>query len=235
MGTNVPTAWLEGAGILLVVAATLFAVMRTYRWQATRVLLVLIMIGAGLPIISALTGIDDHLLPRNILGVWICLTPLAAYGLTRLRSVPLVAYSVICIAAILVVQSNWRYQAAADWHGASVRIQAYASGDPVAVMPGFQLPVAALYMHRSQLSSPVRATDLWVMVEPLRGTGERALNPVSSPPLATLWGTEFRAVGEIDYRGFRLIHLHSASPAMVSPAPSMDGSVTSPLALVLGP
>jgi 4-amino-4-deoxy-L-arabinose transferase-like glycosyltransferase len=235
MGTNVPAAWLEGAGILLVGAATVFAAARTYRLQAAQVLGALALIGAGLPILSALSGVDDHLLARNILGVWICLAPFAAYGLTRLRGVPLLAYSVICIVTVLAVQSNWRYQAASDWRGASARIRARASGEPVAVMPALQSGVAALYLHRAPLALPVLTQNLWVMVEPVRGAGERALNPVPDPPLTQLWGPRFSAVAEIDYRGFRLIHLRAPSPIAVARAPSSDGPATAPLALVLGP
>jgi len=235
MGTNVPTAWLEGAGILLVGAATVFAAVRTYRLEAAQVLGALALIGAGLPILSALSGVDDHLLARNILGVWICLAPFAAYGLTRLRGVPLLAYSVICIVTVVAVQSNWRYQAASDWRGASARIRARASGEPVAVMPALQSGVAALYLHRAPLALPLLTENLWVMVEPVRGAGERALNPVPDPPLAELWGPRFSAVAEIDYRGFRLIHLRASSPIAVARAPSFDGPATAPLALVLGP
>ncbi len=235
MGTNVPTAWLEGAGILLVVGATLLALARTYRQQATRVLAALALIGAGLPILSALTGIDDHLLPRNLLGVWICLAPLAAYGLTRLRGLPLAAYSVICIATVLAVQSDWRYQGSPDWSGASARIRALAAGEPVAVLPGTELAVAARYLHRAPLGGPLRTTDLWAMVQPARGAGERALNPVPDPPLAQLWGPGLQPVGELDYRGFRLIHLHAAVPTTVAPVPSANGPASAPWALLLGP
>jgi hypothetical protein len=73
------------------------------------------------------------------------------------------------------------------------------------------------------------------MVEPVRGAGERALNPVANPPLEALWGASFRAVAEIDYRGFRLIHLHSSTPVAVAPAPPDDGSASAPTALVLAP
>jgi hypothetical protein len=212
-----------------------FAAARTYRLQAAQVLGALALIGAGLPILSALSGVDDHLLARNILGVWICLAPFAAYGLTRLRGVPLLAYSVICIVTVLAVQSNWRYQAASDWRGASARIRARASGEPVAVMPALQSGVAALYLHRAPLALPLLTENLWVMVEPVRGAGERALNPVPDPPLAELWGPRFSAVAEIDYRGFRLIHLRASSPIAVARAPSFDGPATAPLALVLGP
>jgi hypothetical protein len=72
MGTNVPSAWLEGAGIAVVVAAGLYALVRARREPAARVLGALALLGAGLPILSALSGIDDKLLARNLLGVWIC-------------------------------------------------------------------------------------------------------------------------------------------------------------------
>jgi hypothetical protein len=233
MGSNVPTAWLEGTGIMLVVAAAAFAAARTYRRRSTRVLLAIAVIGGGLPILSALLGVDDHFLSRNILGVWICLIPLAAYGLTRLKSIPLLAYSVICVVAVIWVEGDWRYQGAPDWGGASARIQQRAAGDPVAVLPGIELPVAALYLHRAQLSAPAHTSDLWVMVQPARAAHERALNPVPDPPLTQLWGTGFREIGEIDYRGFRLIHLHAAAPTTVLPAPPNDGPAVARFALTL--
>jgi hypothetical protein len=235
MGTNVPAAWLEAVGIALVAAATLFALARTLSRESTILLLALATIGAGIPILGAITGIDDRLLPRNVLGVWIFVAPFAAYGLTRLRSIPLLAYSVIAIATVIVVQSDWRYQGSADWSGASAHIQGPAAGEPVAVLPGIQLAVAGLYMHRVPLAAPLRTRNLWVMVQPARGSGERALNPVPDPPLASLWGSRFQAVGEVDYRGFRLIHLRASTPVTVTPAPPDDGPANSPTALLLAP
>ncbi len=235
MGTNVPAAWLEGAGIALVALAVLYALWRGRRREPTLALVALVALGAGIPILGALTRIDDHLLPRNVLGVWICLAPLAAYGLTRLRGVPLAAYSVVCLATVIAVQSNWRYQGSTDWSGASARIQEQAAGDPVAVMPGIELQVAALYMHRAPLAAPVSTRDLWVVVQPARGAGERALNPIANPPLSALWGASFQAVGEIDYRGFRLIHLHASAPVTIAPAPPDNGPASSPTALILAP
>ncbi len=235
MGTNVPSAWLEGAGIALAVGAVAVALVRTRREPATRTLIALLLGGAGLPILAALTGIDDKLLARNLLAVWICVAPLAAYGLTRLRSLPLVAYSAIAVAAVIAVQSDWRYQAATDWRGASAQILALARGEPVAIEPGLEIAVAGLYMHRRQLLAPVTTTTLWVMVQPQRGAGQRALTAVSRPPLATLWGSQFRAAGEIDYHGFRLIRLRSRTPAVVSPVPPDNGPPMTPTAFVLAP
>jgi hypothetical protein len=235
MGANVPTASLEAAGIALVAGAAAFALVRTYRTRATRVFAALAVIGGGLPIVSAATGLDDHFLPRNILGVWICLAPLAAYGLTRARGAPLLAYSVICITTVIAVQRDWRYQAATDWRGASARIQAQAVGMAVAVMPGQELPIAEHYLKRGPLRAPIRTEDLWVMVEPQRGAGERGLNPLPDPPLVRLWGLALRPVAEADYRGFRLIHLHAPGPVTILPAPANDGPSAKPFALTLGP
>jgi uncharacterized membrane protein len=235
MGTNVPTAWLEGAGIAIVVVAATFAAVATRRERSSRVLGSLAIVAAGLPILSALTGIDDHLLARNLLGVWICVAPFAAYGLVRLRGVPLLAYSVICVVAVIAVQSDWRYQASTDWRGASAHLVADARGEPVAVEPGLELAVAGLYMHRGALGAPLNTSDLWVMVQPERGAHERALAPVANPPLTQLFGSQFHAVGEIDYHGFRLIHLHADTPTLVRPAPPDNGNPQAPLTYVLAP
>ena len=131
--------------------------------------------------LGAITRIDDRLLPRNLLGVWICVAVLAAYGLTRLRSLPLLAYSVVAIATVIAVQSNWRYQASTDWSGASARIEAKAAGEPVAVMPGLELNVAEYYMHRPALAAPLSTENLWVMVEPASGTSNMFLRASSMP------------------------------------------------------
>lgn len=71
------------------------------------------------------------------------------------------------------------------------------------------------------------------MIEPARGAGERALNPIADPPLTQLWGQQFHDVGELDYRGFRLIQLHANTITTVLPAPTYNGPATAPLALVL--
>jgi mannosyltransferase len=235
MGTNVPAAWLEGAGIAIVALAALYTLWRTHRSESTLVLLAVAAVGAGVPILGAVTKIDDHLLARNVLGVWICLAPLAAYGLLRLRALPLLAYTAIAVATVIAVQGDWRYQGSTDWSGASALIESRAAHEPVAVLPGIELAVAGLYMGRAPLTAPVTTRDLWVMVEPARGAGQRALHPVPDPPLAALWGTTLRPVGEVDYRGFRLIHLHSAAPVALTPAPPDEGSPTSPTALLLAP
>jgi hypothetical protein len=233
MGTNVPYAWLEAAGLLLAGAALGVAVVRMPRREST---VVLVALAGGLPTLAALTGAGDYLLPRNIIGASICLSPLVAYGLTRWRSVPLAAYTAVCVTAIVAGQTDWRYQASTDWAGVSSRIQARAAGAPIAVMPAKELAVAGLYLHRRPLRTPIHSADLWVMVEPVRGDHRRALGAVADPPLTRLWDPALRPVGEVDYRGFRVIHLRSRAPSRLLPAPSpYNGSAQAPLASVLAP
>jgi 4-amino-4-deoxy-L-arabinose transferase-like glycosyltransferase len=236
VGTNVPYAWLEAAGLLLAVAALGLALVRMPRRESTVVLAALALLAGGLPTLAAITGAGDYLLPRNIIAASVCLTPLIAYGLTRWRSVPLAAYTAVCVTAIVVGQTDWRYQGSTDWAGVSARVQARAAGAPIAVMPAKELAVAGRYLHRSPLRAPIRAADLWVLVEPVRGDHQRALGPVADPPLTRLWDPALRPVGELDYRGFRAIHLRSPAPTQILPAPSpYNGPARAPLASVLAP
>jgi 4-amino-4-deoxy-L-arabinose transferase-like glycosyltransferase len=226
MGTNVPHAWLEGAGIAATGAAVVFAAARMRRRRPARVLGLLAVIGAGLPILAAAAGVADYLLARNIIGVLICLAPLVAYGLTRWRGVPLVAYSGLCLLAVVGVQTNWRYQGSPDWAGVGALVGARTSGEPVAVIPAMDVSVAALYLGRAALAGSLSTRDLWVMAEPVRAAHQRALAPLADVPLG-LWGGSLRRVAEVDYRGFRLIHLHSSLPSVVAaPPPGAAGGLT---------
>jgi len=236
IGTNVPSGSLEAAGILLAGAALVVGAAGTRRRDSTRLLAAIALVAGGLPIVAALTGIGDYLLPRNLVAVSICLAPLLAAGLTRRRSIPLAAYSAVCIAAILAGQTDWRYHGSADWEGAANRVRAAAAGEPIAVMPAMELAVAGRYLHRAPLRAPIATTDLWVTIQPARGAHQRALGPVADPPLRRLWGPQFSVAGELDYRGFRMIHLHWAAPSLVTPAPApYNGPATAPLVHLLGP
>ncbi|HWH10975.1 MAG TPA: glycosyltransferase family 39 protein [Solirubrobacteraceae bacterium] len=233
MGTNVPVAWLEAAGILLAGGAVLAAVVGASHRRGDRVLVWLVVATGGLPLLAAVSGSGDYLLPRNIIGVGVCLAPLAAGGLTRWRGVPLAAYSAACVATVLAVQTDWRYQGSTDWAGASERVQALAKGEPIAVMPAMEIGVAGLYLHRAPLRGPTGATDIWVIVEPARSAHQRGLTAVTTPPL-DLWGPGYRAVGEIDYRGFRFFHLHADAPGVIAPSAQPGGGPAGgPLAAVL--
>jgi len=134
---------------------------------------------------------------------------------------------------VVTVLGDWHYQGSTDWRGASGRIRAQAGGAPVAVIPAVELDVAGRYMQRSPLAAPVRTADLWVMVEPLRAAGQRALNPVPGSEVTGVWDPALRPVAEVDYRGFRLIYLRSPAPVVVRPLPAAGG--VAPTAQLLAP
>ncbi len=231
MGENPPGAWLEAAGLLFALAGLAVGGALVRRNAGARALAAVAVIAIGLPVLSAVTGIDDHLLSRNLAVAWLCLAALVAIGLARFRGWPLLAYGAVCIAAVLGVQSDWRYQAA-DWRGATRYLASRASGEPVAVMPGIQIVVAGPYLHRVPLLAPTTANDLWIMVEPER-RGQRELAPVTDALPTTLWGQTLKATDELRYHGFRLIHLHAPSPVPIQPHPADNGPASVPRAFVL--
>lgn len=235
MGANVPSAWLEAAGIGLACAGVVAALALTRRARPTHRAVALALAAAGVPIVLAAAGIDDHFLPRNVLGAWILFCGVAAWGLSRLRAVPLALYAALCLVAVVLVQGDWRYQAAADWRGVATRLRAAAAGEPVAVLPGLQLPVAEHYLDRMAATAPVQADSLWVVVEPQRGPGQRALSPVADPALGALFGEALRPAGEIDHRGFRLVHLRAPAPVTLPPVVANPDPSRAPLAAVLAP
>ena len=178
MGTNVPAAWLEGAGIAIVaLAVALRALARAPARVARCVLVAVIAVGAGVPILGALTKIDDHLLARNVLGVWICVAPLAAFGLMRAAR-----------------RAAGRLQRDRDRHGdrrperlalpGLDGLERRERADPrpggrrrrSRCCPGSRStsPGSTCTARRSR--APIATRDLWVMVEPARGAGERALD-----------------------------------------------------------
>jgi 4-amino-4-deoxy-L-arabinose transferase-like glycosyltransferase len=228
MGTNVPAAWLEVAGIAVAGVGLGFAAWRLRPLRDPRILAVLALVGAGLPTLAAVAGVADYVLPRNMIGVWICLAPLVAYGLTRWRGIPLAAYSALCLITAIAVQTNWRYQGSADWSGVSARVAAQTRGEPIAVAPAADVSVASLYLDRAPLSRAVSTQDLWVMAEPARSAHERASAPVAHVPGGP-WSPSLRAVTEIDFRGFRLIHLHSPAPTVLAPTPAGDAATATAL------
>jgi len=235
MGTNVPSAALEGAGIALFAGACLYSLANLLgRDRRARAIGAIGAIAVGLPILLALSGVDDHLLARNLLAVWVCAGALAAIGLTRLHGAPLLLYVCLSLVTVIAVQSDWRYQASADWHGAAARLAAPAAGEPIAVIPGLELGVAGFYLRRRPLAGPLSTRDLWVAAEPVRGTRQRALGP-RPVGFAQLFAPTFTPVREIDYRGFRLTELRSAAPATVGPSAGSATAGNSPPARLLAP
>src|SRR5207244_10392120 len=85
MGPNVPSAALEGGGLLLAgggLLAGIAGARRSRERDGTTVLAVVVGIGLALPLALAVSGVEDRFLARNVLGVWIALAALVGLGLS---------------------------------------------------------------------------------------------------------------------------------------------------------
>jgi 4-amino-4-deoxy-L-arabinose transferase-like glycosyltransferase len=246
MGPNVPSAALEATGLLLVLAGVLAGCLALLRGHigeaeaptracdqaladtsaATGVIVALLLFGVVLPLLLGLTHVDDVFLARNLLGAWIAVAALAGLGLCRMKAVPLALFCLLCIATVLSIQSNWRYQNV-DWQGAIGRLQVRLKGQPVLVYGSQAAPVAALYLKRRAAPSPVIATSFWILVEPAR-TGTRALEPVPGTPAQGIPGPPFRLAASITFHGVRALHFLASAAAPIVLASfgtdSVDGS-----------
>ena len=178
MGINVPSAPLEALGILIV-AGGLVSRRARGTHAPTRTLIAVVVIGAGLPI--AHRGDRDRRPPAGPQRARRVGVPGGdrRAGLLRLRGVPLLAYGVVCLATVTLSLSDWRYQGAPDWAGTARVLGTAARGEPIAVLPGQDIDVAALYLRPPKLAAPVSSRDLWVIAEPERAAGSRALGRVA--------------------------------------------------------
>jgi uncharacterized membrane protein len=213
MGSNAPGPLLEGIGLALAGAG--FAAGAWILWRRGGLARVPLLIGVAVPVVSLLldvAGIEDHFFMRNLLPVWTCIAAVAAAGLLRLRGVPLAAYVVVCIVAVLIVNTDWRYSNAADWRGAAEVV-----GDergPVLVYPGFAERVAGRYLG-GRRAETVTTRELVVVVEPGR-PGRRDLQPLPEFPRGGIPGFSLGATEERN--GVRILRFTAPQPTPVNPA-----------------
>ncbi|MEA2309326.1 MAG: mannosyltransferase [Thermoleophilaceae bacterium] len=212
MGPNVPRAWLEGLGILLIAGGALAGVVATRRATRLRVPLALAAIAVVLPLLLSITDVEDRLLARNMLIAFPALAALAAVGLLRLRGIPLALYLAFAVAAILWVEGDWRYQNA-DWRGAAEALPARAGGAPVAAFPALDRSIASIYLHRRGVPGPIRSDRIWLVVAPAR-IDRRDLTPVRVEPSVP---PDFVRTGIRRHHGFQLIELRHPGPAAFLP------------------
>jgi len=213
---NPPGALLEGLAIALAVGGLVAGLALAARERRDGPLL-LGLVGAAavlVPLALALTGSDDHFFMRNMLVAWAALAAVAAAGLTRARAIPLAAAVAVGVALVLAAQSDWRYQNA-DWRGAVRALGADARGLPVVVYPGFDAPVANVYMRRPIRTGPVLAREAWIVVEPGR-EGRRDLRSIAGYPRRPPAG--FRRVETREHRGFLMSRWVAARPLPLDPA-----------------
>ena len=211
MGPNVPRAWLEAIGLVLAAGGLAGGLLAARRSAPLRATALLAGITIGVPLLLSLTDIEDRLLGRNMLIAWPCLAALVAVGLLRLRGLPLALYVAVGVAAIVWVESDWRYQNP-DWRGAARVVPRGAAVEPAAAFPALDAPVAAVYLGRHQVPGPVLTDRILVAIEPAR-IGRRELAPVRSGPR---FPPGFTPAWARTYHGFRLLELRAGAPHPVS-------------------
>jgi mannosyltransferase len=219
-GPNPPGKLLEGAALALAGAGLLaggaFAVRA---WRAARpeggvaLLGIAGAVTVAVPLALAVTGVDDHYFMRNLLVAWAAVAAVAALGLLRAKGIPLAASLAVGVAIVLGVQGDWRYQNA-DWRGALLALGPDAAGVPIVVFPGFDGPVANVYLRREIVSS-TDARDVWVIVEPGR-QDRRDLRALPGYPRNPPVG--FKVVETREHRGFLMTRYHAPQPLPVDPA-----------------
>jgi mannosyltransferase len=229
MGPNVPSAALEVAGLALALGGVLAgAVLLGRRAGARPWIAGLVAVPLGVPILLALTGVDDHVLMRNLLVAWPGIAALAGAGLLRLRGVPLGAYVAVAVAAGVLVAADWRYQKT-DWRGVADVVRPAESGTAVVVYPSPEASVAREYLPRLERVPGATAERLVVLVEPAR-TGRRELEPVTGTPAGV--PPAFRLVGEQRREGFRILRFEAPAPTPVDVAAlGPDGAGRAPALL----
>lgn len=224
-GPNVPRTWLEAACLLLAGGGALAGAAILLRRAAgtargerdgARTLLAIALVGLLVPILLTETGIYDRFNARNVLFLVPLAAGIAAPALLRLRAAPLAAYLALAALAAVWVQSDWRY-GNTDWRGAIRRVEAVDPQLPVVAVTQFGQPVAALYLGRRPRGAALATARAWLVVEPARAPGRRALGPADPPTVASLLAA-FPRHRERVLNGFRLIEASAPAPVRLYPA-----------------
>ncbi len=214
LGPNPPAAWLEAAGLLLLVGGVLAGLGLAARRRHGGIALLagLAAFVIAVPALLLLLGIDRSFYMRNVLVAWPLVAAVAAYGLVRLHAVPLVLALLVATVATVWVQTDWRFEKP-DWRTAAPVIAARAGSEPVVVDPGIEGPAAGRYLGRRPAAGPVATAGLWVAIPPRRTT-RRALEPSA----ARLAPTGFTPAETVQLpHGFVLVHLTAPAPVPVDP------------------
>ena len=225
MGTNVPSAWLEAAGLAILGGALAAGAVMALRSRDTprRRLLALVAIAAGAPLLLAALGVEDRFVSRNVIAGAPLAIALAAPALLRLRAVPLLVYLVLAGATSVWVATDWRYQQV-DWRTAIARAESVDRRAPVVALAGLNVPVVRTYLGRAPAAptASVSTRRAWIVVQPLRAAGERALGRVPAPALPG-----FRPLRALELRGFALV-LAGADASTPISAQAIPGATVFP-------
>jgi hypothetical protein len=187
--------------------------------QGPRALLALAVIAFGTPLLLSALKIEDRFYARNVIVALPLVAALAAPALLRLRAAPLALYLALATLASVWVATNWRYEQV-DWHSAIARAEALEPHAPVIAMTELSAPVAQVYLARRPASAAIATQSVWMIVEPLRSAGERALTPVPIPALSG-----FTPQRTLQVHGFQLVLLDAAKPTPIAPGEVPEGTV----------
>jgi hypothetical protein len=227
-GPNPPSLALEVLAVALAAGGLAVGGWLALRQERALPAVVAGVAALGVPLLLALTGIDDHFFMRNLLVAWGALAAVAAIGLTRLRAIPLAAAVLAGAALVIAAHADWRHQNA-DWEGALQELGPSLEGRPVLVLPGFDASVANTYLDRKVVTHPLPAQSAWVIVAPGR-EGRPDLTEQLGYPRAAPPG--FRPTVTRTHRGFRMVLIEAGTQISLDPgALGLDQLEQRPVAL----
>jgi 4-amino-4-deoxy-L-arabinose transferase-like glycosyltransferase len=225
MGANVPRAWLEAAGLLVVLLCVLAGIVIVVRSRrpGPRALLVIAAITLGVPLLLAVLRIEDRFYARNVIAAVPLISALAAPVMLRLRATPLVLYVVFAALASVWVATNWRYEQT-DWKAAVAQAESVDRSVPILAVTTESAPVVQAYLGHSPATAGITTQRVWIIVEPIRAAGHRALGPAPVPNLPG-----FATLRTIQVQGFVLALLSAATPThlVAIPGSSLFAGATS--------
>jgi Dolichyl-phosphate-mannose-protein mannosyltransferase len=221
MGPNVPRTWLEAAGVAIFCAALAAGVIIACRSdQGPRALLAVAVIAFGAPLLLSALGIEDRFYVRNVIVVAPLAAALAAPALLRLRGVPLALYLALATLTSIWVATDWRYEQV-NWKAALARAQAIEPHAAVVAVTQMNAPVIQTYLARTQTGpAGLSATRAWIVVEPVRAAGHRALGP---SPVPSLPG--FTVLKSLQVDAVRLVLVGASRPTRIAPGEIPGASV----------
>jgi mannosyltransferase len=230
-GPNPPSRPLEWLAVALAAGGLAAGAWLAARGREVgpRLLLAIAAVAVLVPLLLAVTGIDDHFFMRNLLVAWAAIAAVTALGLTHARAIPFALALLVGLALVIATHADWRHQNA-DWEGALAELGRAADGVPVVVLPGFDAPTANAYLRRQPVFDPVVTQRAWVVVEPGR-EGRPELTESTGDPRAAPPG--FRPTVTKTHRGFRMTLLEAEAPAALDPrALGPDQLAQTPVTLV---
>lgn len=212
MGPNVPRAWLEVCGLVVFGLAVTGGVWMALRARRLRPLLVLAVAIVLLPLLLAAAGIEDRFYARNIIAALPLVVAVGVPAMLRFRAAPLAIYVALAAVVSIWVATDWRYEQP-DWKSALARAESIDSNAVVLAVTRLSAPVVQTYLGRPSVTpSGVVAQRAWVIVEPVRAAGQRALGAAPAPSVPG-----FFVERAVQIRGFTLVLLAASRPTEITP------------------